>query len=580
MIHIEKDIERRGVEGGISMNRWLNSLTCGLLLVWSDPQKAQAWYFEFDDANSTSSGLMTAEVSAGSDTDSDSYGWQCLDTSEPTRQVAVDGPVPSCAITTLHLDAGFWAFGDWAQLFYSGVNVLGNARHRRDPICFRSTINGTWKLYWKVSPPGDAHLRISFALPYEIYYLSPEIPEECWNASSEVTYKVELSIGGKAFGPYELKRSSWPPELGGNWPDPLAITSVCARAGDIVELSLNTNAVAKTLECDMDSDYVGPSVNMALWMKAELDVDCPEDCPPNCPPPAPCQNGRWHPISFPSCDCPSACPPGKLGETIVADSGERMDVWWVNTPFPHYELRYYPTGDPAGFPISEAVFGEGCNYAEYLAPDDNGNGKPDYFCVTAWHCWDFGYDHGTPGFLDHVLERYDVQKSTFSATLFVHQYSPGCAAPVGATRCWCDLKQLKKECLPTSDRIVSVTPFLPSMTLGSNIRPSLADLLWILSLQMNLNPGQTTVMGHLPVRLCDMDWDGDCDLTDFQIATKALGTSWQDPNYYAVADADGDGHVTEADLNSLFNSADTGAPPKVGSADLLVLAERWLGSVP
>ena len=224
-------------------------------------------------------------------------------------------------------------------------------------------------------------------------------------------------------------------------------------------------------------------------------------------------------------------------------------------PFPHYELRYYPTGDPVGYPISEAVFGEGCNYAEYYAPDDNNNGKPDRFCLTTWHNWDFGQDHGVPRYLDHWLERYDVLTNRFSVIQFLHEYPPGCTAPVEASTCWCDLTQLKKECLPTSARIRSVTPLITGLALGDPIGQPLIDQLTALSPSMPLNPGQTTIMGHLPVRLCDMDWDGDCDVEDIKAAAKALGSCRQDANYRALADIDGDGCIGTCDLVSLSLAA-------------------------
>jgi hypothetical protein len=293
-----------------------------------------------------------------------------------------------------------------------------------------------------------------------------------------------------------------------------------------------------------------------------------------------CSSARWHTIDFPTCDCPSGCPAGRLGEAIDADSGERLEVQWVKQPFPHYELRYCPPGDQTGFAISAGVFGEGANYAEYLAADADGNGKPDRFCLVIWHDWDFGYDQGTPGFLDHLLERYDVCKNQFSATLFLHRYAAGCTALIGSPACWCDLKQLKKECRPPSDMIFQVAPVVTALPLGSPTQPSLMDLLAPLSAWFPVNPGASTVMGHLPVRLCDMDWDADCDLADLQIASGAVGTHWQDPGYCALADIDGDGYVSESDLSSLFDGADVDLRGQTDMADLLSLADRWLASVP
>jgi hypothetical protein len=598
------------------MKRWLPFVACGLLLVGSHPRRAYALRvdLEFDDVNSISSGVMTAELSKGSENDVNSYEWHTVDTTMSAIQLwAREGP--GSATTTLGSCPVYLPWGDYTELFFWGVALQGYTRHDHEPVEFSSGVNATWELYWKLLPNVEVMrgepVAVSFGLPYEVIY-PPVLPEECSNASSQITYQVQITIDGNTSGPYELRRPGCSATLQGNWPDPLAITTVNARVGDTIKLSLRVDALAETLDPDTDSTYMGgPLVKAYFWVRA---LPVPPPCePPNCPSQV-CSTAQWHAIDFPSCERPSTCLVGKLGETIEADSGERMEVWWVNAPFPHYELRYYPPDDQVGFPISEAVFGEGCNYAEYYAPDDNDNGKPDYFCLTEWHCWDFGYDHGTPGFLDHVLERYDVQESTFSATLFIHQYSPGCMAPVGTSGCWCDLKQLKKECLPTFDRILSVTPFLPSMPLGTNIRPSLADLLMVLSLQMSLNPGPTTVMGHLPVRLCDMDWDGDGDPTDFQTASAALGACWQDARYYSLADIDGDGCVRPSDLDSLFrvslpssgdgglinapaldllareshsgqlngwwNDTHTDGSARDTPSDLMLLSQQWLESVP
>lgn len=71
--------------------------------------------------------------------------------------------------------------------------------------------------------------------------------------------------------------------------------------------------------------------------------------------------------------------------------------------------------------------------------------------------------------------------------------------------------------------------------------------------------GESTVMQLIP---CDLDFDEDCDDTDFSIFQNVLGECVGGGNYNEPADADHDGCITLKDQYSLF-------PERTGSPNLL-----------
>lgn len=59
-------------------------------------------------------------------------------------------------------------------------------------------------------------------------------------------------------------------------------------------------------------------------------------------------------------------------------------------------------------------------------------------------------------------------------------------------------------------------------------------------------------MTIVPNDPCDIDFDGDCDATDYELLRKVIGQCEDGDNYNEPADADDDGCVTENDLQILF----------------------------
>ncbi len=51
---------------------------------------------------------------------------------------------------------------------------------------------------------------------------------------------------------------------------------------------------------------------------------------------------------------------------------------------------------------------------------------------------------------------------------------------------------------------------------------------------------------------CDIDWDGDCEESDYNLAVKSIGKCLGDFGYERFADFDIDDCVTEEDLKKIF----------------------------
>jgi len=143
--------------------------------------------------------------------------------------------------------------------------------------------------------------------------------------------------------------------------------------------------------------------------------------------------------------------------TIKAESGEKMELIWTvdwlgqGKFFPHwlFSLEYVlPDGRGGWLPpvrIGECHFSGGCNYGEFLAPDDNGNGIPDLFTQISWESWDYGDDEGIPDHLVLIRHLYVRETDRYTATRYLYRYPDGCRPPLNLSE---DVCRIKKECLP------------------------------------------------------------------------------------------------------------------------------------
>jgi len=287
------------------------------------------------------------------------------------------------------------------------------------------------------------------------------------------------------------------------------------------------------------------------------------------------RNAKSNRIDIPTCD-PFKCRGGRVVGPIWAESGERLELWWVWEwrwlPVPHFELLYFKPGagegPSQGLRVGQCHFQEGCSLAHYVAPDNNRNGKPDYFTKTLWSNWDFGYDDGVKGYLDQAVHIYDVCNDNYSLVLFLYHYPEGCNPPVSSDA---DVCSLKKECQGPYElyerRVIADPPLGPATE-------AIFDEL-LLELQ-GVDPNEI-VMGGSPLELCDMEWDGDCDREDCQIVTATLGTCWEENGYFSLADVDADGCVTALDIDLMLGSREpelTG-DGVVNLADLAVFVLHW-----
>ncbi|MCX8111333.1 MAG: hypothetical protein N3D15_08815 [Syntrophorhabdaceae bacterium] len=149
-------------------------------------------------------------------------------------------------------------------------------------------------------------------------------------------------------------------------------------------------------------------------------------------------------------------PPGtKL--IMMADSGERLELWWtidwlgMGYIFPRWRfaLMYFnPKGKEeliSGVRIGECRFREGCNHGAYFGPDMNKNNTPDYFTEIIWDNWDYGDDDGVKGYLDHYQHVYKPLINQYTVTRFLYFYPEKCTPPVSPRDEVC---KISEECKP------------------------------------------------------------------------------------------------------------------------------------
>ena len=228
---------------------------------------------------------------------------------------------------------------------------------------------------------------------------------------------------------------------------------------------------------------------------------------------------------------------GLVGDPIIAESGERLEVHFVGYLNPHFELRYFQPGSSDGYRVGQCHFKCGINEAYYWAYDDDKDKMPDCFIRTKWINEDGAGDDNLNNLADIHHYIFDPGKQKLSHRILKYKYN---CKP--ATDCKANvLCKPKYPETPVEDDYVD--PPLGSVT------EAFFD-----SLLANLDnyPPEEIRMMESSIIFCDIDFDGDCDNEDLHKTGKAIGTCIGDANYIAGADFDLDGCVTGDDRKQIF----------------------------
>ena len=236
-------------------------------------------------------------------------------------------------------------------------------------------------------------------------------------------------------------------------------------------------------------------------------------------------------------------PFGKIWE-VQAESGERLEVHWWPPLFAHYKLVYFD-GSGNSWPVAMCNWPQGCNGAWYWAPDENSNGIPDCIVESLWRSMDFGDDDGEPGYLDVKEHRLKTSTRQYSRTKILYNYS--CDPPVSYFPNVCDLRP---GCNPPTASVYDVIENDPP--LGPEVEAIFDEMELELQAKLADIPTSENYMGRSYIDVCDLNWDGSCDLNDVNAAFASIDLCWPDADYNPLADVDGDGCVTDTDLVLLF----------------------------
>lgn len=231
------------------------------------------------------------------------------------------------------------------------------------------------------------------------------------------------------------------------------------------------------------------------------------------------------------------------GKTLEFDSGEKLELQCVATPFYHFALYYTPPNSIDKVLVGGCPFEGGCNQGWFIhAGDRYKNNKPDCLFKTAWISKDHNENDNPNPFtnqpetgtspetgeppLDWAVFTYDAktQERNWNDYQFAYLYGP----PV-------------EKCTLAEHYGVGKTSMPPDSW------PGTATFLGS-SIPLLFGP-EMVLSDH---RLCDFNGDGNCDIFDFQIFQGVLGACEDDTNYHPTADVDGDRCVTLTDQEYLF----------------------------
>jgi len=242
---------------------------------------------------------------------------------------------------------------------------------------------------------------------------------------------------------------------------------------------------------------------------------------------------------------------------IDADSGE----WLEREPDgPLITLKYYRPGwEPEGRLIAKCWFFEGCNIWCFSAPDDDHNNVPDCFHHVSWENWDSGDDDcppqddaNEPRSLDCIAYHYDVCSDHLRILHRFHDYPDGCLPPISSDpHAPCTLNS---GCAPPFNEAKDKDPIVlhdgSSVEAGGFFGRDYWSVVCPGKSGTSLASGKT--LFH---NIGDLDWDGDCDKVDFDIARAAFGFARGQAGYDARVDIDLDGFVSEADCELILGSS-------------------------
>ena len=144
-----------------------------------------------------------------------------------------------------------------------------------------------------------------------------------------------------------------------------------------------------------------------------------------------CDVGQW-PIDLH--DTSDLSTPHHQIYDLEADSGERIEVWWLG----HYEAFYWRPGGPQGLRVGQCHWDDGCNRMWISAADLNGNDRPDCFSLIQWLSWDFGEDQDRDNRLDAVRYSYAPCLAFDDVYQLWTEYDYACGPPVWAKSGTCE----------------------------------------------------------------------------------------------------------------------------------------------
>jgi len=155
--------------------------------------------------------------------------------------------------------------------------------------------------------------------------------------------------------------------------------------------------------------------------------------------------------------------------------------------------------------------------------DHDSDVNPDCFIRTVWENYDDEGDDDGDGKDDWDIYTYDVVNDMLTKTHYESSDGPGGPEPDDAT------------------------PLDPH--LGPETEAFFTQM--VAEFEQNSRP-EDGPMGPYPYKRCDLNRDGKCDDSDYEIFQAALGSSVGDINFNSLADFNGDGSVTLEDQNVLF----------------------------
>ena len=261
-----------------------------------------------------------------------------------------------------------------------------------------------------------------------------------------------------------------------------------------------------------------------------------------------------------------SCPPvgpksptwGHFGsrQVLVADSGEELRV--DCTPENTFHLYYTP---PGGSPLTVGMcpFFNGCNSATFSYYGDlNNNGKPDLFVGTRWVSRDYGandipnlWTHDTqepPNLLDWAVSVFDASSQTLLKLDYKYIYLQG--PPVNASLCGSSTR-------PEGSIVQTIRVDPP-------IGPDTEAFFSGIDQEFQAQGAPSGPMIWSSFELCDLNQDGGCDVIDLTIFQNMIGKSEGDSGFLPLADANGDGTISQVDQPLLFPWISEGIDIKPG----------------